>query len=44
MHFKNESDKNKKYYKDGFICEKENNIITEIINAIDIATINKIEK
>jgi len=36
-YFKNESDKNnhESYYKDGFICEKEKNIIMEIINAIE---------
>lgn len=37
MHFINESDKvqHENYYKDGFICEKEKNIIMEIINAIE---------
>lgn len=32
------------YYKDGFICEKEKNIIMEMINEIDKATINKDSK
>ena len=37
-YFKNESEKNnhESYYKDGFICEKEKNIIMEIINAIEV--------
>lgn len=36
--FINESDKQKHedYYKDGYICEKEKNIIMEIINAIEL--------
>ena len=36
-YFKNESDKNnhESYYKDGFICEKEKNIIMEMINLIE---------
>lgn len=37
IHFKNELDKEKheNYYQDGFICEKEKNIIMKIINLIE---------
>lgn len=46
IHFKNESDKekHKNYYQDGFICEKEKNIIMEVINAIENNKENNITK